>query len=147
MSDNSPQQRPWYHEGLAFQCTGCGNCCTGGEGYVWVSEDELQQIAEYLDKPIGEIRLMHSRPVGQRVSLREFANGDCIYFDPQQRNCSIYPVRPIQCRTWPFWPAHLKSRQNWDELQQGCPGINKGDLVPLEVIEDRVQESDFLKRD
>ena len=30
----------WYaEEGLAFECTGCGDCCTGAPGYVWVIRD------------------------------------------------------------------------------------------------------------
>ncbi|MFM7740581.1 MAG: YkgJ family cysteine cluster protein, partial [Planctomycetota bacterium] len=27
---------PWYKDGLRFQCSQCGDCCTGGAGYVWV---------------------------------------------------------------------------------------------------------------
>jgi len=36
---------PWYRDGLSFSCTQCGNCCSGPEGYVWVDEEELVQIA------------------------------------------------------------------------------------------------------
>ena len=32
---------PWYKDGLRFQCTGCGDCCTGGPGYVWVNQAEI----------------------------------------------------------------------------------------------------------
>ncbi|WP_296458322.1 hypothetical protein [Rubinisphaera sp.] len=42
----------WYKDGLKFECTQCGNCCTGGPGAVWVSEEEIQAIAEYLEKPV-----------------------------------------------------------------------------------------------
>ena len=36
---------------------------------------------------------------------------DCVFLkeDPERgrKTCSIYPVRPLQCRTWPFWPENL----------------------------------------
>ncbi|MFG0335929.1 MAG: YkgJ family cysteine cluster protein, partial [Maioricimonas sp. JB049] len=64
---NSTGDAPWYRDGLQFSCTQCGNCCTGSPGYVWVTEEEIAAIAAHLDKPIGEVRLMHTRPVGQRT--------------------------------------------------------------------------------
>src|SRR5580765_3662769 len=95
---HSPPE-PWYKDGLCFTCTQCGNCCTGAPGYVWVNEEELQQIAGFLGKPIGEIRLMRTKRVGKQLSLTEHGNGDCTFFDGATRGCTIYPVRPRQCRT------------------------------------------------
>ena len=68
-SSNESEQAPWYRDGLQFTCSQCGDCCTGDPGVVWATEKELQEIAEYLDKPIGEIRLFHTRPVRGRVVL------------------------------------------------------------------------------
>jgi len=33
------EDRPWYADGLSFTCTCSGNCCTGGPGFVWMSEE------------------------------------------------------------------------------------------------------------
>lgn len=134
MSEQSVESK-WYADGLRFRCTQCGNCCTGAPGVVWVNDEEIEQIAEHLDKPIGEIRLMHTRPYPGGVSLTEFANGDCTFLDPQTRRCTIYPVRPRQCRTWPFWNSNLESESAWNEAGATCPGINGGDLVRIEEIE------------
>ncbi len=131
---------PWYRDGLSFRCTGCGNCCTGGPGFVWVDDAEIAAIAEYLDKPVGEIRLMYCRPVRNRVSLNEYANGDCVFFDAENRNCTIYPVRPIQCRTWPFWRSNLATEADWKSVARDCPGAGVGDFFPLEEIEVRAAE-------
>jgi len=130
----------WYQEGLRFKCTQCGNCCTGGPGAVWVSEEEIRDIAEHLGKPIGEIRLMHTRPLRGKTSLNEFPNGDCTFFNGYTRTCSIYPARPKQCRTWPFWDSNLADENAWNSLKSSCPGINQGDLVPLETIQQRAAE-------
>ena len=126
---------PWYKDGLKFKCTGCGNCCTGFEGFVWVNAEEVQAIANFLGKSIGEVRIEHTRLVGRRTTLREFANHDCTFFDSQTRGCKIYPVRPRQCRTWPFWESNLESPETWEEVKQGCPGAGKGNFFPLEEIE------------
>jgi len=125
---------PWYHEGLRFECTQCGNCCTGAPGVVWVTEDEMRSIAEFRGLSIGEMRIHYTRLVGGRMTLREFANGDCTFLDPQSRRCTIYPVRPAQCRTWPFWNSNLESPETWTRGQSVCPGMGKGELVSLEII-------------
>ncbi len=142
-SQSATSGRPWYEVGLHFGCTGCGNCCTGAPGHVWVDEQDIQNIAACLDKPVGEIRLMHTRPARGRVSLTEFANGDCTFFDPATRRCRIYPVRPIQCRTWPFWRSNLSTPESWQQMSRGCPGAGQGDFVSLEEIERQASACDI----
>ena len=51
------------------------------------------------------------------------------------RKCMIYPVRPSQCRMWPFWPSNLANPAAWNETAQKCPGINRGRLYSCEEIE------------
>ncbi|MCA9031483.1 MAG: YkgJ family cysteine cluster protein [Planctomycetaceae bacterium] len=143
MSAPQDNQLPWYHAGLPFTCTQCGDCCTGSSGFVWVTEDDLRAIAEYLDKPIGEVRLMHTRPARGKLSLAEYANGDCIYLDPKTRGCTVYPVRPIQCRTWPFWKSNIATPAAWEDTCRSCPGSGQGELVPLEEINDRLSKTDI----
>lgn len=132
---------PWYRDGLRFECTQCGNCCTGSAGYVWVNDEEIAAIAEYLHEPVGAIRLLHTRPARGKVSLTEFANGDCVFFDPATRGCKVYPVRPVQCRTWPFWSSNIANPEGWQQVQQGCPGAGCGPLYVLSEIQDRVQQT------
>jgi Fe-S-cluster containining protein len=79
------------------------------------------------------------RRVGRRYSLTEDKNsGDCCFLRHREgkRVCGIYPVRPLQCRTWPFWERNLESPQAWAEAARECPGINRGsryDFVQIEV--------------
>jgi hypothetical protein len=81
------------------------------------------------------VALDHLRNVGNKVSLRERANGDCTFLDPQTRRCTIYAARPRQCRTWPFWQSNLSSPEAWREVQQVCPGAGRGELHSVESIE------------
>lgn len=125
----------WYQDGLAFQCTGCGNCCSGDPGVVWVDQEEILQIAEYTGMTETELRLRNTRRVGRQISLTERDNGDCSFLDKGSRRCTIYPVRPKQCRTWPFWNSNLESREAWAEASKGCPGMGQGNFIPLEEIQ------------
>ena len=134
---------PWYQDGLCFECTQCGNCCTGAPGVVWIDDDDIRRIAEYRGNGEGEVRVMHTRPYAGRTSLQEFANGDCTFFDSQSRRCSIYPVRPQQCRNWPFWTSNLESPETWTQVQVDCPGIGSGPTIDVETIELMLSQVDL----
>ncbi len=133
---------PWYAAGLSFSCSGCGGCCAGpGEGYVWVTADEIAAIAAHLGVSEKQMRRAHVRSVRGRLSLRERRdNRDCVFLaggGNGGRTCAIYPVRPTQCRTWPFWPSNLGSPDAWARAGVRCPGINRGARFTLQQIQAR----------
>jgi Fe-S-cluster containining protein len=127
----------WYHDGLRFRCTRCGNCCTGAPGFVWVNDDEINAIAAYRGEPVPQVTALYTRPFDGERSLREKANGDCVFYDRQQ-GCTIYPMRPRQCRTWPFWESNVLTPEAWKRTCQVCPGAGQGDLIAPEEITRRV---------
>jgi hypothetical protein len=138
------EQEPWFADGLSFQCTCSGNCCTGGPGYVWVEEWEIERLAEHFKITRDQAFAKYCRRVGRKVSLKEKrspqGNYDCVFLtelEPERRKkdgdvplrrrvCGIYPVRPLQCRTWPFWDGNLASEENWNASAKRCPGMNRG---------------------
>jgi Fe-S-cluster containining protein len=126
---------PWYHDGLKFRCTGCGDCCTGAPGYVWVNKDEIAAIAARVGMEVDAFESKYVRMVGVRKSLVEFSNGDCVFFDNQTRKCKVYEARPRQCRTWPFWDSNLKTPETWAATCEICPGSGKGKLYQLAEIQ------------
>ncbi len=130
--------RKWYGNGLKFECTKCGHCCTGAPGYVWITLPELYRIAEFLGMDDQEFTKRYVRRVNQRTSLIEIPNGDCVFYD---NGCKIYPVRPTQCRTFPFWSEIIARRQSWEEAAQECPGMNTGRTHAAEEIDGIVAEN------
>ena len=124
---------PWYRDGLRFQCTRCGKCCTGAAGYVWVNDEEIAAIAGHRGEGVSQTETLFTRPVGRRRSLKERDNGDCVFFD-KDRGCTIYQVRPRQCRTWPFWESNVATPEGWEKTCEVCPGSGHGDLIPAEEI-------------
>jgi uncharacterized protein len=128
--------KPWYHtEKLHFSCTQCGKCCTGSPGYVWVTEKEIEVIARHLNLTPKEVVMRYTRRVGHRLSLVERKSDySCIFLKDDQ--CTLYDARPTQCRTYPFWPSIMKSKENWEKEKSFCEGM-RGDEkeVSVETIE------------
>ena len=129
---------PWYKDGLRFTCTRCGNCCTGEPGFVWVNAEELAAIAALRGEPVGEVTALYTRPANGRRTLREKANGDCVFFE-RGAGCTVYPVRPRQCRTWPFWESNVATPEGWERTAAVCPGSGRGELIPAEEITRRLK--------
>ena len=132
MSDRAPAPEPWYAGGLCFSCTGCGDCCRHEEGYVWVSPERIASIARFLGMDHEQVMARYVRRVGRRLSLVEKPNLDCVFWD---NGCTIYPVRPTQCRTYPFWPENVESKEDWEAESEGCPGIDRGRRYSREEID------------
>ena len=60
---------------------------------------------------------------------------DCVFLRDGVR-CEVYEARPIQCRTFPFWPRNLKTPEAWHEAARECEGIGRSEeLVQLRTIE------------
>ncbi len=129
-----PDDTPWFRDGLSFECTRCGACCTGAPGYVWVNVDEMQRLAEHLGLSIEIFSRKYVRRVGNRYSLIERPNGDCVFWD-RQHGCTVYASRPVQCQTWPFWPENLESPEDWRRTTEACPGSGRGPHFSLEEIQ------------
>ncbi len=129
---------PWYKDGLRFQCTQCGDCCTGAPGFVWVNEEEIAVLAAKMKLDVATFEAKFVRQVGSRKSLTEFSNGDCVFFDGDTRKCTVYDSRPRQCRTWPFWESNVRSPQAWAHTCEVCPGSGTGNIVPVEKILEQV---------
>ncbi|HBE66726.1 MAG TPA: hypothetical protein DDW52_01125 [Planctomycetaceae bacterium] len=134
-AEQPKKKTKWYADGLRFECTQCGACCSGEEGYVWVDKNEVLAMAKKMQLSESEFRKKFVRRVGSRHSLVEYPDGDCILLDPKTRHCLAYEARPTQCRTWPFWKSNLTSERTWEETCQACPGAGTGKLYTLEEIE------------
>ncbi len=131
---------PWYRDGLRFECTECGHCCSGAPGYVWVNAEEIAAIARRLEITTEEMERRFVRKVGTRKTLIDLAerNWDCVFLDAKTRGCTIYEDRPRQCRTWPFWKSNVKTPEAWKQTCEVCPGSGQGNVVPLVEIELRL---------
>jgi len=124
----------FYSQGLRFSCVRCSDCCRIGPGYVFLSRNDVNLLAKGLKMKYIDIVEKYCRWVlidgKKQLSLTEKPGFDCIFW---QEGCKVYPYRPLQCRTFPFWESTLCTRKAWEGLS--CPGVGKGKLHDREYIE------------
>lgn len=128
----------WFEEGLRFKCTGCGGCCTGTPGYVYLSQTDLERLAEHFKMSQKEFAETYTQKEGEFYVLRDRPGSyDCTFL--KNNRCSVYEARPTQCRTFPWWAYHLNEKKDWEEAAKRCEGINHPDaeLVPSLHIQEQ----------
>ncbi|MCE2883241.1 MAG: hypothetical protein LW636_12925 [Planctomycetaceae bacterium] len=59
-------ERPWYADGLRFECTQCGNCCSGPPGAVWFDLDEAEAMARAVGVSLEVFLERYTRRIGAR---------------------------------------------------------------------------------
>ncbi len=132
----------WFAEGLRFKCLGCGRCCRGEAGGIFLRPGDERRLAEFFDLSIDELRRRFETQRWRFPSLKECSGGACVMLDDRREysltyeraRCKIYAVRPIHCRTWPFWPQLLESPDAWKAAARRCPGMDCGELWSGERI-------------
>jgi Fe-S-cluster containining protein len=111
---------------------------------VWLSEEEAIQMAKHLGISEKEFLKKYTRLVSGKLALLEKRKDaetyDCIFLKDKQ--CMIYPVRPKQCQTFPWWPENLSSKEAWEGLSSYCEGINhnQAPLISLKEIQKELGE-------
>jgi hypothetical protein len=126
---------PWYAEGLAFECTSCGKCCLNhGDGFsfVYSTRADRRAIAKQLGLSLKRFEAEYCEQAGGALSFKSKDNA-CIFLDGHK--CTVYELRPAQCRTFPFWPEVLEDEDTWErDVASFCPGVGKGPVHDLNAI-------------
>jgi Fe-S-cluster containining protein len=104
-------------------CNLCNaKCCRGESGYIFLTKEEGQKIADFLKIDFNKFLEDYTYLVTNKISLKEikFQNEYlCIFLDKNNK-CEIYDFRPKQCKTFPFWNYY---RDNVEELKKECIGV------------------------
>lgn len=135
-------------EGLRFECTRCGECCTsrGEYGYVYLSDGDVVAIARHLGLLPHQFRRRYTF-VDEYGWTQLVIQDRCIFLE-EDGSCRVYPVRPVQCRTFPFWSDLVEAGAWTDEAHALCEGVGRGrlyqidDVKPLMRAMDRAQEEE-----
>jgi Fe-S-cluster containining protein len=127
-----------------------GKCCSGPSGNVWLTKTDAEQISSKLEIEPKAFLKKFARwvPRIERWTLIEKTRGDhfdCIFLE-NGKTCAIYDVRPTQCKTYPYWPAVMESKETWESEKQDCEGIGRED-ANVATAEQIMQTLEKQKRD
>lgn len=95
-------------------CDNCKHqsCCTNSAVPLVFSEDynNLKQIDKASKKFLKQITIN-----GKKVkAIKKKRNSSiCVFWDEEQKRCSIYKNRPFDCRAYPFDISNIDGRYYW----------------------------------
>ncbi|MFX1355859.1 MAG: YkgJ family cysteine cluster protein [Promethearchaeota archaeon] len=110
---------------LKFQCIHCGNCCTDQTTFINLTYHDIIRLKDGLKLTLAEIiqcigfyifekgftkkdlKKLVISPIETKkglafVGLLKNQDGTCFFYKKEKKRCSIYPLRPAFCRTFPF---------------------------------------------
>src|SRR5690554_5747714 len=107
-----------------FECVACGQCCSR-PGYVTFSPEEFDAVATFLEMSPDALIAAYDLEVDEQGFIAFVSeHAPCPFL--KDSLCSVHPVKPEQCRTYPFWPELLTDLGTWQAEAKHCPGIGQG---------------------
>jgi len=120
-----------YPTTVRFHCTKCGICCGDTKEktrHIILLKTEAEQIATTTSRPISKFAVEINSKVPYVYEIKKRAeDGKCIFLE--QNRCTIYPLRPLICRFYPFELKSAHSGKHKFLFTEECPGINKGRML------------------
>ncbi|MCC6138433.1 MAG: YkgJ family cysteine cluster protein [Bdellovibrionaceae bacterium] len=143
--------KKWWKDGVRFECQQSGKCCVshGEYGFVYLTLKDRQNIAKELGLTTREFTTKHCTKTDGVFHIADQGGPTCQFL--KNKMCTIYKVRPTQCRTWPFWPETMGAKAWQKDVVKFCPGVNKGSKIysPKEIqsiIDEQTKwEEDLVK--
>lgn len=160
-------------QGIFFQCTKCGKCCSNSsEGFIFIFWEDIKRISsqlhlsyeEFAEKylnitkyefPIWDEKLEEQtgHKSMETLVLDFSADQNCIFLiqDGDEWGCEVYLNRPKQCELYPFWSLVMTSERNFCFHEKFCPGINSkspsASFFQAEAIKKKIKMERQMERD
>ena len=85
----------------------------------------MLRIAQFLEVTPLDLTLTHGLELREGTWWLEVREREaCVFL--QDDRCSIQEVKPVQCRTYPFWHEIVLEEGAWEAERAHCPGIGRG---------------------
>ena len=122
-----------------FVCRpGCSACCEQ-PGEVYLAPGDAPRLARFLGIPLSEFYKRYCAPEddqGPRLTIPD--EGECWFLE--EGRCAVHAAKPLQCRTFPFWPENVRTKSAWKRISRYCPGIGEGERLEPDDVRRQVQE-------
>lgn len=110
-----------------------------------MTRTEARAIARHLDLNLTELRARYPIQWDSAAGAYELEADErgCVFLDGDR--CGIQPVKPEQCRAFPFWPELIEDPGAWKEAKDVCEGLDHpdGELFSLETMRERARRYRF----
>ena len=122
---------------MRFECqSGCTRCCEQ-QGFVYLTEGDITRLAAFLGMSAAAFERRYVYRTKNLRRLRVPRHAQCSFLNTG--GCSVHAAKPLQCRTFPFWPELVDDKREWLKTARWCPGIGKGPLVNIQTARDIAQ--------
>ncbi len=118
---------------LLFECNKCGLCCGDTKEktrHILLLESEATLISTETCLPLQDFtgKIMGKDPY--KYEMKKNSEGKCFFLKDNQ--CSIYKLRPLICRFYPFELKYDPDKgQHVFNFTVECPGIGKGKMMNI----------------
>ncbi|MEM2111739.1 MAG: YkgJ family cysteine cluster protein [Candidatus Bathyarchaeia archaeon] len=137
-----------YPKHIRFRCSNCALCCRDTKEKKRrilllkieakrISKNTLMNIDDFAEKIEG------SEPYG--YVMKKDNDGKCVFLNGQ--SCSIYQIRPLICRFYPFQLKNLAENQYAFTYTDECIGIGKGPCLKESFFEKMLEEAEDLMKE
>lgn len=123
-----------YPTTVRFYCTKCGICCGDTKEktrHILLLRTEAEQIAKTTSQPISKfaVKINDKAPRARYTyEMKKTAeDAKCVFL--QHNRCTIYSLRPLICRFYPFELRMTHGGKYKFLFTEECPGINKGRIL------------------
>jgi len=120
-----------YRKGVSFRCTRCAVCCGDTEirkRHILLLAKDAETISKAVLKPVEsfatEVKVCKPYVYEMRKTGQK---GKCFFLKGE--NCSIYGLRPLVCRFYPFELTATKEGRPRFLCAEECPGLGRGKML------------------
>lgn len=116
-----------YPKNVRFICEKCALCCGDTKEkvrYILLLNVEAERIAKKTSKNIWEFAEKVESAQPYVYLMRKNYEGKCVFL--KDGLCSIYRIRPLICKFYPFQLENAKNGKFKFTYTSECPNIGKG---------------------
>ena len=123
---------PWYKgQVILFDCHGCAKCCKR-KGMIYFSQEDIRNASQYLEMTVDDFEKMYILRTKDVAYIYVSGNARPCPFLNKANKCRIHDAKPQQCRSYPFWPNIMESKQKLNTERIHCKGIGNGRQVDVD---------------
>ncbi|MDG6222268.1 MAG: YkgJ family cysteine cluster protein [Candidatus Bathyarchaeota archaeon] len=127
----------YFPESARFVCEKCGRCCGDTEDtirHVLLLKSEAEKISKETSQEIREFahEVNGFEPYIYEIKKTE-TEGKCLFLE--YNRCTIYEIRPIICRFYPFELKNLGKDKYSFLFTTKCKGIGQGPNLKKDFFE------------